>query len=621
MEVFIDTPIDPVSDESRYRDPERWVPEFRPGVAEATFLSHLMRIIAGAGAAKWDQEELNGLFADTVFPQRACRLALVLYAPGHKRILVSRDASSGPVLFSSVLKRLLAHPRYQSLAGEDFRLQMDFVVEPPVPIDLREVGSGKTGERHFEVGVDGLMFRALDGKVHLFLPGDAFVRSIMGMGQLREYLARVYGKEVLEQTEFIRFRSQSFLMCGDRWHCLYRGYPLVGALSKAKLVRGVELAIAHIQRNQTQDGKFLYYYDAARDSRWDHEHPTRHPVKNPFYNILRHGGGGLTCIFYERYSKRHDTRANIRLAIDYLIGQTRYQEYDGREGAFIYSERKAKLGGSGIALYLAAEYQLLTGDADYRPWADKLAWHMLNQIMTSGEFFYYNIYLDKPVSEEENQHHFSFYYPGEAICGLAKYLHLIEPAARAPFFAKLHRALDFLLEVRPRVRANEYKEVPSDSWLMMGIMELWDFPEMRRQAYADFVFSDAEKMINHLYKVTDAPYPDYAGAFYYRYGDYPYADGARCEGLLGAYELAVKMADQEKARLLWRAMRLAAWALLHLINTEEAIYFANNPTIAQGGIRFKYTRQWFRIDTIQHVASFFAKMLPYWERMEGERAG
>ncbi|MFH1496024.1 MAG: hypothetical protein ABIG70_14665, partial [Pseudomonadota bacterium] len=62
--------------------------------------------------------------------------------------------------------------------------------------------------------------------------------------------------------------------------------------------------------------------------------------------------------------------------------------------------------------------------------------------------------------------------------------------------------------------------------------------------------------------------------------------------------------------------RLAAWSVLHLVNTEDAIYFAPNPRVALGGIRFKYTRQWFRIDTIQHVASFFAKLLPYWDAEE-----
>jgi hypothetical protein len=29
-----------------------------------------------------------------------------------------------------------------------------------------------------------------------------------------------------------------------------------------------------------------------------------------------------------------------------------------------------------------------------------------------------------------------------------------------------------------------------------------------------------------------------------------------------------------------------------------------------GGIRFKLTRQWFRVDTIQHAAGFYLRFLP-----------
>jgi hypothetical protein len=78
------------------------------------------------------------------------------------------------------------------------------------------------------------------------------------------------------------------------------------------------------------------------------------------------------------------------------------------------------------------------------------------------------------------------------------------------------------------------------------------------------------------------------------------------------------MGDREKAASIWPALKLAAWAVMHLVNTEDAIYFARNPYLSLGGIRFKYTRQWFRIDTIQHVASFFAKMLPHWHGADAQ---
>jgi hypothetical protein len=91
------------------------------------------------------------------------------------------------------------------------------------------------------------------------------------------------------------------------------------------------------------------------------------------------------------------------------------------------------------------------------------------------------------------------------------------------------------------------------------------------------------------------------GSFYYRYGDHPYPDGARAEGLLAAYQLALKVGDEARHNV--------RMATLRLCNTPESMYSAANPERAIGGIRFKLTRQWFRIDTIQHVASFYLKVL------------
>lgn len=555
-------------------------------------------------------------YAHSSFPKQLLRVILILYAPGSRRILVTRQIKPGVTHFENVFDRLMAHPRRRDLAAKEFRLQIDFVTHDPQPVDLYAIGMELSGARHFEIGIDGLLFRGQDNKLNVFAPGDAYVRSIMGMSQLREYLDKVYGHDYIKNAAFECFRSASFVTTEGGWCALYRGHPLVGKLSRSKIENALNLAIDHIKLTQKETGKFLYYYEAAFDSYRDHEHVKRDPVKNPYYNILRHCGGAVTCLFHERLTRRGDTFVQVTRAIDYLLTHARLHDYAGQSGAYIYSEKKSKLGGSGLALYLLAQFEQISGDPRYRVWADRLACHLLHQITESGEFIYYNIYLDKVITEADNQNYFSFFYPGEAICGLAAYLHLLTPSQRAPIFEKVKKALTFLLEVRPKTRASEYSNVPSDGWLMMGIMELWDFAEMQQPSYADFVFSDAQKMIDHMYKVTDAPYPDYAGSFYYQFGEYPYDDGARCEGLLGAFELAVKMGRQEQAQHLWQAMQLASWALLHLVNTPESVYFAPNPKIALGGIRFKHTRQWFRIDTIQHVASFFAKLLPYWDEWQ-----
>lgn len=594
----------------QFVDPYKRMSNYEPSSVDI----HLHRLlIQSLHLEVADLDAIHKVFLRSSFPKDFVRLILIMYAPSSRRILITRPINSDSTGFIDAFNRLMVHPRRQDLASKEFRLQIDFVTHEPRAVDFHSIGMEVSGSNHFEVGVDGLLIRGKDSKLNVFSPGDAYVRSIMGMGQLRDYLNKTYGTDYLKESSFECFQSISFISTLTDWRALYRGHPIVGELSRDKIENALNLAVSHIKLTQEENGKFLYYYDSASDSRRDHEHPKRDPIKNPYYNILRHCGGAVTCLFHERTNKRGDTFEHVTRAIDYLLAQAKLHDYAGQEGAYIYSEKKSKLGGSGLALYLLSQFERIFGDARYRVWADRLACHLLHQITENGEFIYYNIYLDKVISELENKNYFSFFYPGEAVCGLAAYLHLLTPVQRQPVFEKVCLALSFLLEIRPITRASEYSDVPSDGWLMMGIMELWDFEEMQNPMYADFVFSDAQKMIDHMYKVTDAPYPDYAGSFYYQFGEYPYDDGARCEGLLGAFELAVKMGRQTQALALWQAMQLASWALLHLVNTPDSIYFAPNPRIALGGIRFKHTRQWFRIDTIQHVASFFAKLLPYWD--------
>jgi hypothetical protein len=573
-----------------------------------------MRAVLDAANPDWDT--LKEASANVMcFSHRCDRLVLILYQPGERRLMVIRR---GDGAFSKALVRALTamrkHPRIGNFAITDqerCRIQLDLILKPPEPCDIREIGMSRQGDLHFEIGIDGLVLEH-DGKRIYILPGDAYVHSYMSMMQLRDRLRHLYGQDVVETFSFARFRSDSFISFGNRWIRLWRGHPLNGPISQARLSEATELAIDHVLMNQLGDGRFLYYYDAALNSHRDHEHPNRHPARNPYYNIVRHGGGILTGLYHARLTGTDRAIVPMRRAIDFLLLQTRaYQTRDGRPAHFIYYNRKAKLGGSGVALYALSEYRHVCNDDRYNHAAKLLANHLVEQITDSGEFIYYKIYLDNPVSETDNQHHFSFYYPGEALCGLAGYcLHIVnDNNEKARILEAVHRALRFLIIERPRTRAEEYRALPSDAWLMMAIMEFWDEPTFRHDLYREFVFADADAMVRQMYTVEDAPYPDYAGAFFYEFGEYPYADGARAEGLMAAFTLAQKVGDSSRIALYGRALQLLAWATLHLVNTPESIYFATNPSIALGGIRFKYTRQWFRIDTIQHVCAFYLKLM------------
>jgi hypothetical protein len=593
-------------------NPDAHLPVFKNTLSDRQLLAALRGCLAADQQSSCPLDQVENWLAVSSFPKDAQRISLYLYAPGHERIQVTRATDRGMRDFVGIFTRLLQHPRRVALTvTKGYRLQMDFVTVPPQSVEYLRVGMKQRGERHFEIGVDGFLIKGQDDKINLFSPGDAYVYSIIRMRPLRRYLARRYGETYLQSARFERYRCQSYLSTDDGWINLYRGIPVLGALKRKDLERAILLAIDHVQRNQGKDGQFLHYYDPAKDAGQD-------PDQRTHYNILRHSAGALACLYYETCFQRKDARPQVRAAIGYLLTQLRICRYGGREGAYVYGENESELSGAGLGLYLIVKYEWVTGDAQYRCWADRLAWRLLHHILPGDDFPYYNINHDRPVTETEKDNHSLFHDSGETLCGLAQYLKLLPVEQRKPYFTRLTKALCHFLETTPTDQVNADTEVSSASWPMVAVMELWDFDEMQIPEAAEFVFTNAAKMMDRMYKVTEAPYPDYAGGLYGVYGDYPHADSARCVGLAAAYELAHKMGDHRQMRYLWRGMRLAAWAIMHLVNSPDAIYAAPNPQLALGGVRFKYTRQWFRIDSIQHLVSFYSRMLPYWQAAEAQ---
>ena len=212
--------------------------------------------------------------------------------------------------------------------------------------------------------------------------------------------------------------------------------------------------------------------------------------------------------------------------------------------------------------------------------------------------------------DEERRQLFSFYYPGEALLGLALFANYFENDNELvkKVIEKSKIALDWLVDERPKIYADLFTALPSDGWLMQAIEEWATNPEFRKDNYINFVFNDAKTMMNKMYKKDDSPYIDYEGGNYYTHGDHYYPDGARAEGLIGAYYLAKKLEKTELAQEILEACRKAAQSQMILAINDNNNYAHKNPEKSKGGIRFKATRQWVRVDSIQHVACFFARL-------------
>lgn len=581
-----------------------------------------VRLILSSGQIDSEQiKRIKILFKKSNFPSMAYGCGMVIYSPSQKRILIVKSGKVGVDNLISVLKASVSNSRIKNLSwkNDDTRIQIDFILDQPKLVDFLALSADR-GVNHFELGVDGLLMQAGEKNIY-FLPGDAFVKSYFNIDEVRSFLKRSMGQQDLTKASVYQFRTQSYISYGQEWISLFRGYPVVTDVTPEDLMKAVDLAVTHVKSYQQGNGQFLYFYEAAKDSLVDLEHPKRDPKVNPYYNELRHVGGVLFLMEHYRQYRDKTSLAHAKKAIDFMIKEL-LQIYDfpnGTQGEYMYFNQKGKLGGSGLALYALSYYQHLTGDTFYVKHAERLARHLLSQVTDTGEFIYYYRYKEQYVSKEENTAHFNFYYPGEALIGLVGYYKYIaeqnhNPLLQTELKDKIAKSLDFLIHQRPLIYASSFQSLPSDSWLMMAINELWDIPELRKDFYKDFVYQDAQQMISLMYTKENAYFSDYVGSFYYAYGDFPYADGARCEGLLAAYELAVKAKDENKINQFFPALKMSAWATLHLVNTPESVYSVPNPAKAVGGIRFKHTRQWFRIDTIAHVASFYLKFLPYFNK-------
>jgi hypothetical protein len=100
---------------------------------------------------------------------------------------------------------------------------------------------------------------------------------------------------------------------------------------------------------------------------------------------------------------------------------------------------------------------------------------------------------------------------------------------------------------------------------------------------------------------------DYIGGFFYNYGDHVYHDASRCEGVVSAYYLAKYLKDEDKANWIMDNMTLSAKGLMKTFHDDISTYAHIKPKKALHSFRFKLTRQWMRVDSVQHAACFLAR--------------
>lgn len=554
-----------------------------------------------------------------------------LFQTGQKFIRYGSKRKDFETTINRDIEMLRKNKSFQNFSVNDensCRIMIEYIIDRK-KINKNELNSERFDNGRFEIGINGLELRK-DGISYYYMPTDAITLSHMGLRSALQTLVRKTPIAKLTNSiserlnilsasndyEYYLFRSRAFITYKNTCIPLYRGNVRYTEFSYDVLYNQVIKSVDWILDNMYEDGRFLYYYDCCDDTYKDHEHPNR-PENNLYYNDLRHCGGVIALIrAYELTSDEKYIKA-AKKALNWSVSISKEHDTKWGKAYYAFYNNKAKLGGTGVLLVAMMQYRSFTGDKSFDEYIKGYTRHILSRVYKNGEILGYYIHPKYHNGEplinmtgEERKETFSFYYPGEALLGLALFANnFLDDENLAKEVRKISKkALDWIVDERPKIYADLFTALPSDAWLMQAIEEWCKDKDFQKQNYINFVFTDAATMVEKTYKRDDSPYIDYEGGYYYVYGDHYFPDGARSEGLVAAYYLAKYLKMDNLAQKLLNACKKVAMCQFHLFNDELNNYSHKNQLRSTNSIRFKATRQWVRVDSIQHVSCFFARL-------------
>lgn len=515
--------------------------------------------------------------------------------------------------------------------SERTRILLEYVTDRK-KISVRDIHTGgEFDDSRFEPGITGIEV-VYNKQTFVFLPTDCPVLNEMNLtpalAMLADKTGITKGKKLkagqkatllknLEEAEFYTIKSKAFVTYKNDLLPLYRGNILYKDFDYNTVIDIFKKSNEWLVENMSDNGQFMYYYNPTLDNNIDHEHPTRREP-DLYYNDLRHAGGVISLLKMYQLTGDKKYLGYIKKGIEWTINITKFhKDKEGREAAYVFANEKAKLGGVGLPLIMLMNNRNITKETIYDRYIEAYSRHLLSRITKDGEFMGYYIHPlyhnGEPMEEmtnEERKQMFSFYYPGEALMGLAMVATSYDKNKElvSEIIKKSKYAMRWIIDKRPEIYQDYFTALPSDAWLMQAIYEWSHVKGFLEKDDINFVFNDAKTMMQKMYRKDDSPYIDFEGGMYYNYGDHYYPDGARCEGLIAAWWLANSLGENDFAEEILASAKKAAKCQFQLFISELNNYAHRNPKKSANSIKFKSTRQWVRVDSVQHVACFFIKL-------------
>ncbi|MBW2276123.1 MAG: hypothetical protein JRF63_01450 [Deltaproteobacteria bacterium] len=499
---------------------------------------------------------------------------------------------------------------------------------------------------YLEWGLEGLMLR--DGekdKVHYLEPSYAvhmeaageitFFERLLMKSKLKQFLRDPKKKKskkfkVLYESRWIRdtryrferFRTQNWIerpqKDGGDIIELYRGVPLVSIwdVTRASLVRSLQLGSDWLMNNQHPDGQYAYKYT-----------PTNKPGKRwtAGGNIVRHALNPYTLLMVNKIASNPEYVKSAKKGIDFTLKFLRR-----KDGRCVICHRdpparyyNSKLGTNAVTILSILKLGDVADITDYEDEVRCLADELLFQQDPNGHFWQYDVPPDHPYFGAE-----STIAPGEFVFALArmytrfgdeKYKEAIDRAL--PWYMKAWRKL--LAERTPQGiydeehRVNLIGIVP---WLVTAMNDL--HKKTGEQKYADIAFEQQEWIDDEFFwYLPRSQYPDYAGSSFKVHRELPAINACQyTEGAAAAYDLA-KRVDRNVERRRQVVVHGMRFCLQLQFESYDTTFFLPVPEEAMGGYRYTLGHLRLRNDYNYHAMAAIAQAVEYleWDDYPGER--
>lgn len=529
-----------------------------------------------------------GLPVETTLPAMSAALArrtdpvfVAFWVDGRMR---GCRGAAGRALHRNVLDatlKTLTDERVDRLTPADvdrLRIEIDVLGAPAA------VSAGTVAElaAAIEPGIDGVTAEA-GGRRALYRSSVAITKN----WRVEELVRRLCEKGgwapdayVTGMVALSRFRSTAFIDAPkrDRSLPLWRANCLVGPAdwSRQRIAAAIHDGADYLRRAQRPDGGFVYEYNPTRDACAPGDHIVRQLATTWIAAELSRRPDAAPC------------RDILTRALPFLFARMR--PAPTHTGGLVVSDVAdvAVLGASAFALLTL----LATADDGFKDVALRLADAILSLQRPDGGF-----HTEFPAATRSDAENF---YPGEALLALM-HLHARHPDPRYP--SALRRALPYY---RAHFRAERASALIP--WQAAAYAEI--FRVTGEREYSDWVFELADAIVPLQYVGASIPYPDYAGG--YRAKGPPGIPSATYnEGVLDAYDVAVKTGDHERAARYQRAGLLAALFTLRLQFTADNAYYIERPDRALGAFRASLGDAALRIDHTQHAVNSLIKAERY----------